>query len=278
MKRQKPRPSSINTRAVTLIELLVVVLIIGILSTIATNVYTGQVLRARKSATLDMIREISVAATRYEIDNGELPLSGSGTFGAASIPGGPLTIASRVPNVGISGLLQPGTDRAGNGFLYFELTKSMNGSPYAPYPKTWQGPYLEFASERLLQVDPVTGTQLPAGQVQLLDAFSQPFEYVNFREYSGASQGTHLGLTGIPAPTNVRGTLLFNNNKPFSAQAELPAVNPFAATETYYNPTTFQIYSVGVNGVTYDAATPPTDDPGANYGGTEGDDINNFGY
>ena len=46
-RNTQPRPAR---RAVTMLELLVVVLIIGILATIATNVYTGQTLKAKNAA------------------------------------------------------------------------------------------------------------------------------------------------------------------------------------------------------------------------------------
>src|SRR5262245_29463523 len=66
------------SRAVTMVELLVVVLIIGILATVATGVYTGEARRARVAATSDLIRQLEVGITRYEVDTGALPPSGSG--------------------------------------------------------------------------------------------------------------------------------------------------------------------------------------------------------
>ena len=76
-KKPETNGSLLLARGVTLLELLAVVLILGILSTIATNVYVGTLNRARIAATQNTIREIEVAIARYEIDLGQFPPSGS---------------------------------------------------------------------------------------------------------------------------------------------------------------------------------------------------------
>ncbi len=273
--RQNDPASFRRSRAITLLELMVVVLIISILATIATNVYTGQTLRAKIAATRNTIRELSVAAVRYEIDTGELPLSGSGTI-TPNIGGTP-AITSRAPSATVNALVGVGNQRQGAGFLYLELVHSLSGDSSVPYPSTWDGPYIEFSSKIILAKDDL-GNALPEGEAQILDSFGFPFEFVNSAEYlSGIFLTSHLGITGIPAYSG-QGAQMWAGAKPASSQPELPANNPFAATETFYNPATFQVYSVGVNGTTYDGVAPPSDDPGSQYKGTEADDLNNYGY
>lgn len=229
-KHGKPRKAGAERRAVTILELLVVVLILGILSTIAAGVYIGQTNRAKIAATQDTLREITIAATRYNLDTGQWPLSGSGTV----TPGNPPTVSNRV--------------REGNGLLYLSLVHSLSGNSFVPFPTTWGGPYIEFRSSQLAYSDTL-------GMTQILDVYASAYQYVNSDEYDTAPfQGTELFSGGYPAG--------------FDIQLELPANNVFFATETYYNPRTFQIYSRGPNAVT---VTDP-------YGGTERDDINNYSY
>lgn len=264
-------------KAVTLMELLVVILIITILSTIATNVYTGQVQRAKVAATLSTIRDLSVGIVRHEIDTGELPLSGSGVL--QQNLGGVPSIGNRNPPANLSSLNQ--RVGQGNGWLYLALVHSMSGSSTQPYPSTWAGPYLEFNSDIIKTLDD-NGAVLPFGSAQILDSFGYPFEYVNHLEYNPAVPlplNKHFDITGVPAYPG-QGTEMWAAAKPGSAHPDLPANNPFEPSETYYNPATFQIFSVGRDTVTYDgqAGTPPSDDPGAAFGGAQSDDINNFGY
>lgn len=281
------RTPSKSRRAVTLLELLVVVVILGILSTVATNVYTGHVLRAKNAATRDTIREIGVAVVRYEIDTGEFPLSGSGvvvpTAGGANItsrlaPRGPSPTAEIAALGPDTPALNEAAPRSGSGFLYLQLVHSLSADIRAPFPITWDGPYLEFPADKILGVDD-TGLILEPGQVQILDSFGIPFEYVNYLEYITPLTQVHGVTIAAAADPNTKGSELFaTGQKPLSAQDSLPDGSPFQATETFYNPRTFQIYSVGVNGTTYDGLAPPTDDPGLEFAGAERDDINNFGY
>ncbi|MBI3736088.1 prepilin-type N-terminal cleavage/methylation domain-containing protein [Candidatus Sumerlaeota bacterium] len=278
MRNKRPQVRPLR-RGVTLLELVVVILIITILSTIATNVYTGQVQRAKVAATRSTIRDLSVAVVRYEIDTGELPLSGSGTV---TLTGNiPTAVGRTYPIPNMSSV----NNRDGCGFLYLELVHSLSGNSSQRYPTTWGGPYIEFNAS-IIKTKDDTGTDLVPGMVQILDSFGAPFEFINHLEYNPAVPlplNKHFDVTGVPNYPGGQGTEDFGALKPLSAQPELPSPNPFLATETYYNPQTYQIYSVGLNGQTFDNVVPPSDDTAANqfgtkYRGTEYDDVNNFGF
>lgn len=235
-KRAVPRPplsaagKALN-RGLTLLELLVVILILGILSTIATGVFIGQTERARIAATQDLLRELNLGAARYQIDTGQWPASGSATD--VTISGSVATFTGRT--------------RTGAGLLHLSLVHSLSGSAFTPFPSTWNGPYIEF---RASQLSP--SQQL--GNIQILDPFLNFVQYVNSDDFAD-------GTTFV-------GTELFPGARPVTANTDLPANSPFAATETFYNPFTIQLYSPGSDGST--AADP--------FAGTEIDDINNFGY
>ena len=240
---RRSRRDGRRIRAVTLLELLVAVLIIGILSTIASGVYFGQTDRARIAGTQSTIREISIAATRYALDTGQFPPSGTALTHVFDPATNTVTITR---------------ERQGSGLLHLSLVHSLSGDPNQPVPVTWDGPYIEF---RASQLSTPTINPIP-GQVQLLDSYSFPFQYVTNVDYGDINfSGTFVG-------TQMFDTTNGNNPKPTTAAVDLPADNPFWATETWYNPTTFQIYSFGKNGTTLA-------DPNA---GAENDDINNFGY
>ncbi len=217
-------------KAFTLMELLVVVLILGLLATIAVGVFTSQVERARYAAARTTIAAIELASTRYQLDVGEFPPSGSFT-----------------PSPG------PDSPVQGNGNLYLALTRSVNGNTSEPASARWQGPYIDVKKLNLGDIDgmPVddltTGPTniLLAGDIQILDPWGTPYRYVR----SGGSAA---------------------DNYTINDATKLPPSNPFAATDIYYNPTTFQVSSKGRNAQT----------PLANTGqfGTEEDDVNNFGF
>jgi prepilin-type N-terminal cleavage/methylation domain-containing protein len=210
-------------KAFTLMELLVVVLILGLLATIAVGVFTNQVERARYAAARTTISAIELAVTRYQLDVGEFPPSGSETAG--------------VPNF------------EGNGWMYLALTRSMSGNTSAPASPRWQGPYIDVKKLNLGDINgtPVeeTSTTLGMGDIQILDPWGSPYRYVRC-----------CGSTA--------------DNYTVNDATELPANNPFATTDVYYNPTTYQIVSYGRNGTTNLIAP--------NQRGTEEDDVNNFGF
>jgi len=116
---------------------------------------------------------------------------------------------SNVPGAGI-----------GSAYLQIVLRSSISGNLNVPASKRWLGPYIEWDYAFL---GDVTGAGLfpestyDIRDVHLIDPFRSPYYYVNSNDYV-ADGGTEL-LTN----------------------------HPFRATETFYNPTTFQIISFGVN-------------------------------
>jgi len=148
---------------VTLLELVVVVLIIAILTTVATPVLVGQVTRARIAVAADTIRQLEIAVARYEIDTGEFPPSGSiasaSTFGT----------------------------NWGNSLLMEALLHSSGGNMNSPSSPRWAGPYLEFNEEQL-RVPGVNGVPaVPAADQnaasQLLDPWESPYNYYRYLDY-----------------------------------------------------------------------------------------------
>jgi type II secretory pathway pseudopilin PulG len=200
--------------AVTLLELLAVVLIIGILSTIAVGVYTGEVRRAKIAATKDLIRQLEVAITRYEVDMGSFPPSGSG-----------------------DGLIPSAGNRVnGSGFLHVALVHSMSGNIHQPASPLWKGPYISF---QVSQLAPEAETFFDEpGRVNILDAFGNPIFYVQNPDY-GEKNADFFG-----------GTETFTGTAPAGSNPLLPAPNPFAGLgETYYNSAGYQLISAGPDGL-----------------------------
>lgn len=208
-------------RGVTLLELMVVLMIVSILSTVAVGVYTKEILRAKYARARSEIRTLELAISRYEIDTGQLPPSGSGT---AIAPAG-------VAEIGLA---------EGSGYLQTCLRNSLNGNMNAPLSSSWKGPYVDWDYNRLGLVDgtPITalGPGASTGNISFLDPFGGAYHYIRSSDY-GSRGGS-----------------------------ELSANSPFSATETYYNPSTFQIISYGPNLQTNAS-------PGR---GLEPDDVTNF--
>lgn len=260
--REEHRGARRRAKGVTILELLVVVLIIGILATIATGVYIGQTARAKIVATQDQIREITIAATRFFLDTGEFPPSGTATV--------TIDPASLTPVIGP-------VDRRGSGLLYLTLVHSISGDAFNPIPSIWGGPYMEFQAVRLgPDIDPTTGLNSnELGRTQILDVFARPFQYVFSADYAIAPFQGAVMFEALRIPG-------------FDFQRELPENNPFFATETHYNAISFQIYSFGPNGLTFGyVPVPPLNLPDFDsmvlgladiFPGTETDDINNYGY
>lgn len=125
----------------------------------------------------------------------------------------------------------------GCGWLQLALLHSLSGDALRPIDFRWQGPYIDFDYN---QFGDLFGNPVPAtvdkGDVQLLDPWRTPYLYIRF--------DTYVALGGT----------------------QLPQTSPYFATETYYNPTTFQIISFG-----HDRQTLP-----APQRGLAPDDVSNF--
>lgn len=218
-------------RAFTLVELLVVVLILGLLSTIVVGVFTTQVERARFSAARSTISAIELAVERYQLDVGTFPPSGSGTASPATSPA------------------------TGTGWLQLTLMHSTSGNSSAPSSPLWRGPYLTVKKQLLGDSNGIpleeSTSAVDMTQVQILDPWHSPYTYIR----SGPSGAENPSTPGA------------NDDYAIMGGTTLPSSHPFALTETYYNPNTYQIYSKGPNSTTL--ASPN--------GGTDGDDVSNFG-
>ena len=209
-----------GSRGVTLLELVVVLLIVSILASIATSVYSGYVRRSQYTAARATIRELELAASRYDIDTGEYPLSSSGTRIAPLSSNGSVNTTFKGTN--------------GCGYLMVCLLHSYSGNALDPASTRWQGPYLEVDRSNLGTITgaPITSST-PLAQICLLDPWKQPYFYVRSAEYA-------------------------------TYRATKPTGTP--STETYYNPSTCQIFSLGPDGTT----------PVQPQNGTGTDDITNF--
>lgn len=197
---------------VTLLELLVVVVILSLLATLATGIYTGQTRKARIAATRSLIKDLEIAIARYEIDLGQLPPSGSGA------PALPAAILSR---------------SNGSGYLYTALVHSIDGSAYEPSSPLWNGPYIN------LQANHYDGTQSNLTERDILDPWGGAIYYVMNEDYN-VSGGTFEG-----------GTQFFASSLPSGGNPDLPAPNPVLDLgETFYNTSTYQIISFGPDGET----------------------------
>ncbi len=250
MSSMANRVQSKQPRAITLLELLVVVLIISVLATIATGVYTGEVRRARVAATQDLIHQLEIAITRYEVDVGQFPPSGSGE---ESFP---------------AQLLQANADSRlnGSGYLHMALLRSMSGNAFSPASFLWNGPYINLQTSQLAPRSADLSASL--GGTEILDPFGNAMVYIRHDHYDVFGSRFSGGSQLFPS----------EGARPEGADPRLPAPNPsIAFGETYYNTSTYQIYSPGPDGLTFD----PSAAPGLftiNFAGTQSDDINNFGY
>jgi prepilin-type N-terminal cleavage/methylation domain-containing protein len=233
--------------AVTLLELLVVAMIISILASIATGIYTGETQRARIASTRELIHSLEVAITRYEIDTGSLPPSGTGE----PVPPDPLSSNSN-------------SRSNGSGYLHLALMHSMSANAMYPASSTWKGPYINIQNDQMAVRSGFSSSN-SAGVTDFIDSWGMPINYVAWPDY-GFATGAFTG-----------GTRMFTATAPTGANANLPAPNPFAASETYYNPRTFQLISYGPNAKTLDSISGGGLFT-ASYAGAEDDDINNFGY
>lgn len=167
-------------RGITLVELLVVLLIIGILSSVATSVYIQRITLARASAARATISQIEAAIAAYRTDVGQLPPSGSGTI--------------------LAGEGQLDNDiypSQGCGYLFVALTRSLNGNMLAPLETRWRGPYIEIPEARIGDIDGMTdvGT-LPLPRWQILDPWGAPYIYIRHQDYDTRG-GTELPPSSV---------------------------------------------------------------------------------
>lgn len=126
----------------------------------------------------------------------------------------------------------------GSGYLETALRSSLSANQFIPLSPRWAGPYIEWDENQLgtLSGAPITASTSPA-EINYLDPFFNPYYYVQHRDYD------IMGATF------------------------LPDTSPYFATETYFNPSTFQIISFGPNS---------SSNFSPNMLGTEGDDITNW--
>jgi type II secretory pathway pseudopilin PulG len=215
----------------TIIELTVVILILSILSTISIGVYTGYLERARFSATRATIEELELAITRYESDLGAFPISGRYTDGTTAPFTAPYLPASNFF------LTDTGGGINGCGNLILCLQHSTSGDSTNPSDPRWFGPYISPQFDDLGDGngDPITADTHPA-DTNLLDPWGNPYRYVRSVAYT-------------------------------TATATEQKDSPFYTNETHYNPLTYQIFSLGPDGLT---ESDPT-----SYG-LGADDVNNF--
>ncbi len=129
------------------------------------------------------------------------------------------------------------TPGLGSGWLQLALLHSLSGDAFRPLDFRWQGPYMDFDSNQFgdLNGNPVTAA-LARADIQLLDPWHSAYQYLRFDNY--------VALGGT----------------------QLPVTSPYFVTETFYNPTTFQIISYG-----HDRTTLPAPNRGL-----AADDVSNF--
>lgn len=128
----------------------------------------------------------------------------------------------------------------GSGNLQLALRSSLNGQAKAPLSTRWQGPYVDWDYNRMgdLAGNPITtasGEGTNQAQINFLDPWGMPYHWIVSSDYVNG------------------GTVL-------------PSTSPFFASETYYNPSTYQLISFGANRLSLD---PPNR-------GTQPDDASNF--
>ncbi|AXA36487.1 MAG: prepilin-type N-terminal cleavage/methylation domain-containing protein [Candidatus Hydrogenedentota bacterium] len=140
-----------------------------------------------------------------------------------------------------SGSFPAASPAAGCGYLQLALTHGLGNTSGT----LWHGPYLTIKREMLGDINgtplEVLGGSISPGEVQILDPWRSPYRYVR----SGPAPDDYATMKGT----------------------RLPSGHPYALTDVYYNPSTFQISSRGPNG-------SPADWQDV---GSDADDITNFG-
>jgi prepilin-type N-terminal cleavage/methylation domain-containing protein len=130
----------------------------------------------------------------------------------------------------------------GCAYLTMSLRTSLSNQLATTVSRRWLGPYIDWDYNKIGDANgtPITDTNNlstnNAAELHFLDSFGSPFLYIRASDYRD------LGGTA------------------------LPATNPFASAETYFNPATFQIISFGADRTS--SAAPNR--------GLDADDITNF--
>jgi prepilin-type N-terminal cleavage/methylation domain-containing protein len=132
-------------------------------------------------------------------------------------------------------------DAIGSGYLQVALNASLSNDPDQPLSRRWRGPYINWDYNQLGTSDgkrltDYEAVSIPPGQISFFDPFGNPYIYIVAADYETR------GGTRIPA--------------------SMPSLN----ASPFFNPSTFQIISLGPDGVTRDAPSR----------GLAPDDITNF--
>lgn len=127
-----------NAWGFTLIELMISILIISILSVIATNLYSGYVQKGRRIDAINVILSISLAEERYRSNNASYGTLAQVWGGVATSPEGYYTLA--ISNVSASGytITATGTgtqvNDAANGTSCTTMTLTMSNGAITKTP------------------------------------------------------------------------------------------------------------------------------------------------
>ena len=127
----------------------------------------------------------------------------------------------------------------GNAVLLKALTVSMSGSASNTSP-LWRGPYIDIKKMRLTTDEKV-----------ILDPWENPYSYIVYSDYTAQQDW----MTSISSNIYF-GT--YNSN----------------GVDTYENPLTYQIFSMGKNGLSNETTAGPN--PNTSQGGKDVDDLNNW--
>jgi prepilin-type N-terminal cleavage/methylation domain-containing protein len=133
--------------------------------------------------------------------------------------------------------INPTKPTVGDGYLTLALLHSLSGNATRPASSRWQGPYMTVDQGKQGDVNGnVISSSTAAPSVCILDPWSRPYYYTRSSDYAAFGATKQL-------------------NSAFAT-----------AGETFYNPSTFQIFSLGPDGVTLPAPNK----------GLGADDTNNF--
>jgi|WetSurMetagenome_2_1015567.scaffolds.fasta_scaffold746492_1 general secretion pathway protein G len=75
-----------NTKAFTLIELLLVLVILAVLAAVVVPIYTGQIEKTRRRATIADISQLETSLGTFQVDNGRFPSTDEGLAALVRAP------------------------------------------------------------------------------------------------------------------------------------------------------------------------------------------------